>query len=236
MTILEQIKSLCKTMGIPVKYADQILKTFNVEKEDQVQVAVENFNTNIFPIIKEQETAVQVAAIAEYEKKHGLKDGKLVEPAKGKKTKKPAVVEEAEGDEEDEEDLSGLPAAYKKLFKVQQKQIKDLTDGITTLTKTVTDSGKTNSAKKLFDDAKLPEKWFKRVDVNSETPVEDQIKELQEEYNEIRQGAVSEEVESGNYRPYVAQPKDRSEKEWLEIMNKEEGAGESSGVASLGLD
>lgn len=194
MTILEQIKSLCKTMGIPVKYADQILKTFNVDKEDQVQVAVENFNTNIFPIIKEQESAAQATAIVEYEKKHGLKDGKLVEPTKGKKAKKPVVIEKNEEDEEDEDDLGDLPASYKKLFKVQQKQIKDLTDGITTLTKTVTDSGKTNSAKKLFDEAKLPEKWFKRVDVNSETSVEDQIKELQEEYTEIRQGAVSEEV------------------------------------------
>ena len=53
---------------------------------------------------------------------------------------------------------------------------------------------------------------------------------------EIRQGAVTEEVEAGNYRPYVAQPKDRTEKEWLEIMNKEEGTGESSGVASLGIE
>lgn len=235
MTILEQIKALCKTMGIPVKYADQILKSFNVEKDEQVKPAVENFNTNIFPIIKEQEVAVQ-AAVVEYEKKHGLKDGKPVELAKGKKAKKSTAAEGAEDDEEDEEDLGDLPASYKKLFKVQQKQIKDLTDGITTLTKTVTDSGKTNSAKKLFDDAKLPGKWFKRIDVNSETSVEDQIKDLQEEYKEIRQGAVTEEVEAGNYRPYVAQPKDRSEKEWLEIMNREEGSGESSGVASLGIE
>lgn len=235
MTILEQIKALCKTMGIPVKYADQILKSFNVEKDEQVEPAVENFNTNIFPIIKEQEVAVQ-AAVVEYEKKHGLKDGKPVELAKGKKAKKSTAAEGAEDDEEDEEDLGDLPASYKKLFKVQQKQIKDLTDGITTLTKTVTDSGKTNSAKKLFDDAKLPGKWFKRIDVNSETSVEDQIKDLQEEYKEIRQGAVTEEVEAGNYRPYMAQPKDRSEKEWLEIMNREEGTGESSGVASLGIE
>ena len=177
MTILEQIKALCKTMGIPVKYADQILKSFNVEKDEQVKPAVENFNTNIFPIIKEQEVAVQ-AAVVEYEKKHGLKDGKPVGLAKGKKAKKSTAAEGAEDDEEDEEDLGDLPASYKKLFKVQQKQIKDLTDGITTLTKTVTDSGKTNSAKKLFDDAKLPGKWFKRIDVNSETSVEDQIKDL----------------------------------------------------------
>ena len=213
-------------MGIPVKYADQILKSFNVEKDEQVKPAVENFNTNIFPIIKEQEATAQ-SAVVEYEKKHGLKDGKPVKNSK----------ESEKGDDDsDDDDLGDLPASYKKLFKVQQNQIKDLTDGITTLTKTVTDSGKTNSAKKLFDDAKLPEKWFKRIDVNSKISVEDQIKDLQEEYKEIRQGAVTEEVEAGNYRPYVAQPKDRSEKEWLEIMNKEEGTGESSGVASLGIE
>lgn len=226
MTILEQIKALCKTMGIPEKYADQILKSFNVEKDEQVKPAVENFNTNIFPIIKEQETASQ-AAVAEYEKKHGLKDGKPVKD--GNKA-------EGENDEDNDDDLGDLPPAFKKMIKMQQKQIETLTNGISTLTKTVTDSGKINSAKTLFDNSKLPEKWFKRVDVNSEISVEDQIKDLQEEYKEIRQGAVTEEVEAGNYRPYVAQPKDRTEKEWLEIMNKEEGTGESSGVASLGIE
>lgn len=43
-------------------------------------------------------------------------------------------------------------------------------------------------------------------------------------------------MDAGNYRPYVAQPKDRTEKEWLEIMNKDEGTGDSNGVASLGID
>ena len=122
------------------------------------------------------------------------------------------------------------------MLQAQQKQIQTLTDNISTLTKTVSDSGKNASAKALFDTANLPEKWFKRIDVNSETSVEDQIKELQEEYKEIRQSAISDEVEAGNYRPYVAQPKDRTEKEWLEIMNKDEGTGDSNGVASLGID
>ena len=122
-----------------------------------------------------------------------------------------------------------------KLFKAQQKQISELTDSITTLTGNISTSGKQASAKVLFDNAKLPEKWFKRIDVNSETSVEEQIKELTEEYAEIRQSAVTEEIDNGNYTPQ-AQVKDRSEKEWLDLMNKEEGIDESNGVASLGIE
>ena len=116
------------------------------------------------------------------------------------------TTESEENEENEEEDLEGVPASLMKLF-----------------------------TKVLFDNAKLPEKWFKRIDVNSEISVEDQIKELAEEYAEIRQSAVTDEIENGNYTPQ-SQVKDRSEKEWLDIMNKEEGAGESSGVASLGIE
>lgn len=229
MTILELIKAQCKTLGIPVKYADQILKAYNVEKEEQVQAAVENFNTNIFPIIKEHQISAQ-SAVAEYEKKYGLKDGKSIQNPKGK------IGELLDDENTGEDDYADLPPAFRKFMMANQKQIETLTKGLQSLTQTIANSGKKESAKKLFDDAKLPEKWFKRIDVDSKISIEDQIKELQEEYKEIRQGAVSEEVESGNYRPYVAQPKDRTEKEWLEIMNQEEGTGESNGVASLGIE
>lgn len=240
MKILAIIKAALKKAGIPEKYAAKVQALFNIESEENLENYVSLFKENILPDLEANEQGKQSdidAAIAAYEKKNGLKDGKPIEkPApKGKKTKK-AKDGDDEEEEEDEEDLSDLPPVYKKLLKAQQKQIETLTDGITTLTKTVTESGKTSSARKLFDDSKLPEKWLKRIDVNSETSIEDQIKDLQEEYKEIRQSAVSEEVEAGNYKPYVAQPKDRTEKEWLEIMNKEEVAGEASGVANLGIE
>lgn len=240
MKILAVIKAALKKAGIPEKYAAKVQALFNIESEENLENYVSLFKENILPDLEANEQGKQSdidAAIAAYEKKNGLKDGKPIEkPApKGKKTKK-AKDGDDEEEEEDEEDLSDLPPVYKKLLKAQQKQIETLTDGITTLTKTVTESGKTSSARKLFDDSKLPEKWLKRIDVNSETSIEDQIKDLQEEYKEIRQSAVSEEVEAGNYKPYVAQPKDRTEKEWLEIMNKEEVTGEASGVANLGIE
>lgn len=80
----------------------------------------------------------------------------------------------------------------------------------------------------------MPEKWFGRLNLDDEkTPLSNQIKSLQEELAEIKQISVNELVEQGNYKPFNQQPKDRTEKEWLEIMNSEEGAGESNGVASL---
>ena len=237
MEILVAIKKALKKAGIPEKYAAKVKALFNIESEENLESYISLFKDNILPDLETTEQnkkTVADAAIAEYEKQHGLKDGKPVD-GKGKKGKKNKT---AVGDDDDDvdDDLDDLSPAFKKMLQAQQKQIQALTDNISTLTKTVSDSGKNASAKTLFDAAKLPEKWFKRIDVNSETSVEDQIKELQEEYKEIRQSAISDEVDAGNYRPYVSQPKDRTEKEWLDIMNKEEGAGDSNGVASLGID
>lgn len=237
MEILVTIKKALKKAGVPEKYAAKVKALFNIESEENLENYVSLFKDNILPDLEASEQNNQDVAnnaIAEYEKKHGLKDGKPIE-GKGKKGKKNKTVVDDDDDDVDD-DLDDLPPAFKKMLQAQQKQIQTLTDNISTLTKTVSDSGKNASAKALFDTAKLPEKWFKRIDVNSETSVEDQIKELQEEYKEIRQSAISDEVEAGNYRPYVAQPKDRTEKEWLEIMNKDEGTGDSNGVASLGID
>lgn len=237
MEILVAIKKALKKAGIPEKYAAKVKALFNIESEENLESYISLFKDNILPDLETTEQnkkTVADAAIAEYEKQHGLKDGKPVD-GKGKKRKKNKTAVDDDDDDVDD-DLDDLSPAFKKMLQAQQKQIQALTDNISTLTKTVSDSGKNASAKTLFDAAKLPEKWFKRIDVNSETSVEDQIKELQEEYKEIRQSAISDEVDAGNYRPYVSQPKDRTEKEWLDIMNKEEGVGDSNGVASLGID
>ena len=54
---------------------------------------------------------------------------------------------------------------------------------------------KKQQAKKVFDSNEtlkglkesVKEKWFNRIDVNSETPIEDQISDLEEEYNDLVQ-------------------------------------------------
>lgn len=137
-------------------------------------------------------------------------------------------------DEDEDEDLEGLPASVVKLLKAQQKQISELAASVSTVATTVTTSTKQASAKALFADSKLPAKWFNRIDVNSETSVEDQIKELQEEFAEIKQSVIDDEVAGGDYKPNSYKPKERSEKEWLDLMEDEEGS--DNGVASLGLE
>ena len=191
------------------------------------------FKDNILPDL-ENTSAIEKAkkdAIAEYEKNNGLKDGKPIKSAK--KTKK-TVKSEDDDEEDDDEDFEDLPASVVKLLKAQQKQISELTASVSSVVSTVTTSTKQASARTLFADAKLPEKWFNRIDVNSETSVEDQIKELQEEYAEIRQSVIDDEVAGGGYKPNSYKPKERSEKEWLELMEDEENS--NNGTASLGLD
>ena len=63
---------------------------------------------------------------------------------------------------------------------------------------------------------------------------EDQIKDLQEEYAEIKQSVIDDEIAGGDYKPNSYKPKERSEKEWLDLMEDEES--DNNGVASLGLE
>ena len=105
---------------------------------------------------------------------------------------------------------------------------------VSTVATTVTTSTKQASAKALFADSKLPAKWFNRIDVNSETSVEDQIKELQEEFAEIKQSVIDDEVAGGDYKPNPYKPKERIEQEWLKLMEDEESS--DNGTASLGLE
>lgn len=223
MTILEAIKKQCKASGIPVKYAEKVQKLFNIEKEENLENLVQMFKDNILPDLQAGETAAEQAkqtAIAEYEKTHNLKDGKPVEKT-----------------EETKPSFDSLSPEIKAILEANQKQIEQLTGTVTTMAKGFATSRKESDAKELFKGSGLPEKWFNRLNLDDEnTPLSDQIKTLQEELAEIKQISVNELVEQGNYKPFDQQPKDRSEKEWKEFMDKEDGAGESSGVASLGIE
>lgn len=194
------------------------------------------FKDNILPDL-ENTSAIEKAkkdAISEYEKSNGLKDGKPIKSAK--KTKKTVKSEDddEEDDKDEDEDFEGLPASVVKLLKAQQKQISELAASVSTVASTVTTSTKQASAKALFADSKLPAKWFNRIDVNSETSVEDQIKELQEEYAEIKQSVIDDEIAGGDYKPNSYKPKERTEQEWLKLMEDEESS--DNGTASLGLE
>ena len=138
MKILATIKAALKKAGIPEKYAAKVQALFDIESEENLDNYIGLFKDNILPDLVSNEQGSQAsidAAIAAYEKKHGLKDGKPIETTKTKKTKKPKDDEE---DEDEDEDLEGLPASVVKLLKAQQKQISELAASVSTVATTVT--------------------------------------------------------------------------------------------------
>lgn len=226
MKILAIIKAALKKVGIPEKYAGKVQKLFNIESEENLETYIALFEENILPDIEEAEgrakTAAEAAAkkaIEDYEKQYNLKDGKVIEQKKPEETK-----------------TDDLPPAVKALIEAQGKQISELTGVVNKLANSVTTSQKQSSAAALFKEAKLPEKWFSRIDVNSKKSVEDQIKELQEERAELRQSDIDDLVETGDYRPNQYKPKERTEKEWADFMNGDKEISKDASVASLGLD
>lgn len=226
MKILATIKAALKKAGIPEKYAGKVQKLFNIESEENLETYIALFKENVLPDIEEAEgsakTAAEAAAkkaIEDYEKQHNLKDGKVIEQENPEETK-----------------TDDLPPAVKALIEAQGKQISELTGVVNKLANSVTTSQKQSSAAALFKEAKLPEKWLSRIDVNSEKSVEDQIKELQEEWAELRQSVIDDQVETGNYRPNQYVPKERTEKEWTDFMNGDKETSKDASVASLGLD
>lgn len=225
MTILELINAQCRALGVPEKYAAKIQKLFNIEKEEGVGNYVQMYKDNILPDIEAGEQATQTAAqkiIADYEKKHNLKDGKVVEVKKEDKLDKP--------------DVSGMSPEIKAIIDAQTEQIAALTTAVQGVTTTISTSQKQGTAKGLFEASKLPAKWLTRIDVNSETPVEDQIKKLETEYSELKQSIINDEVEAGDYKPHAGVPKDRSEADWAKLMDGDGTVTKDSSVASLGLD
>lgn len=228
MKLIDFIKKTLKEKGVDEKHADRIQKTFKLEKEEDVAGAVDLFKDNILPAITEAETkaqkdaeeATKKAAIEAYEKEHGLKGGKPVDPST------PPVVDPAK--------IEGLSPELKALIEGMSKQITDLGESVKGYQKSTANSEKASTAKALITNANLPDKWLSRVNLESETPLEEQIKALEAEFIDIQQKAIDDKVASGEYTPGSVQMKDRSEAEWTTLMDSNTTPN-NSGTVDLGL-
>ncbi|WP_071145758.1 hypothetical protein [Bacteroides ihuae] len=224
MTILELIQAECRAKGINEKYAEKIQKIFKIEKEDGIGTYVSMFKDNLLSDIEtaektkaDAEKAAREAAIAEYEKAHNLKDGKPIE----------------EGDAP-EDKFKGLDPAIRQLIENQNKQLDDMKKLIEGNQKTIATTEKATKAKSLVSDAKLPESWLDRVNLDSEISLEDQVKALGDEYIKIQQTAIDEKVANGEYHVGSFQPKDRSEADWAKLMDSDVTPN-NPGTVDLGL-
>lgn len=229
MTILDLIKAACKTKGVPEKYAERIQKTFKIEKAEGMEAFVDLFKENLMPAIQEAEAEAKreakAAAISSYEEKHKLKDGKPIEK------------EEEKDKKTSEEVLKELSPGVQAYLEGMKKSFEDALKKVDTTINTTANEAKKGKAAQLVKDAELPDAWLNRVDLASETSLEDQVKTLKEEYTGIQQKAIDEAVASGQYSPGSYQLPERSEADWAKLMNGDSEAKTSnSGIIDLGIE
>lgn len=228
MTVLDVIKAACKTKGVPEKYAERIQKTFKIEKAEGLEAYVDLFKENILPAIQEAEneakTAAEAAAISAYEAKYGVKEGKPVETSKE--------------ENKSEDDLKGLSPEVKAYLERLEKKFDDSLKKVDTSISNSANEAKKENARKQLKDAGLPESWLNRVDLAAETSIDDQIKSLSTEYIGIQQKAIDDAVARGDYAPGSVQLPERSEADWVKLMNQDTTEANTSnpGVVNLGIE
>ncbi len=229
MTILDLIKAACKTKGVPEKYAERIQKTFKIDKAEGLEACVDLFKENILPAIQEAEneakTSAEVAAVTAYEEKYGLKDGKPVkDPNKG-------------NDPKEEDLLKGISPELKAYLDGMKKSFDEAMGEMKKSITTSADDAKKESARKLLKESGLPEDWISRVDIASEVSIEEQVKKLSDEYVGIQQKAINDAVARGDYSPGPVQIPERSEADWVKLMNGDVSVNnEAPGVVNLGIE
>lgn len=228
MTILELIRAACKTKGVPEKYAERIQKTFKIEKAEGMEAYVDLFKENVLPAIQEAEneakTAAEAAAVSAYETKFKLKDGKPVESQEETKA--------------EDELLKGLSPEVKAYLERIEKKFEDSIKKVDTSISNSANEAKKEIARKQLKDAGLPESWLSRVDLAAETTIEDQVKNLSTEYTGIQQKAIDDAVARGDYAPGSIQMPERSEADWIKLMDQDTIDANTSnpGVVNLGIE
>lgn len=228
MTILELIRAACKTKGVPEKYAERIQKTFKIEKAEGMEAYVDLFKENVLPAIQEAEneakTAAEAAAVSAYETKFKLKDGKLVESQEETKA--------------EDELLKGLSPEVKAYLERIEKKFEDSIKKVDTSISNSANEAKKEIARKQLKDAGLPESWLSRVDLAAEITIEDQVKSLSTEYTGIQQKAIDDAVARGDYAPGSIQMPERSEADWIKLMDQDTIDANTSnpGVVNLGIE
>ena len=209
MTILDLIKAACKTKGVPEKYAERIQKTFKIEKAEGMEAFVDLFKDNILPAIQEAENEAKTTAETAAVAAYEAKHGL--------KDGKP--VEDPDKNKKTEEELlKDLSPELKAYLESMRKSVDDM-------------------AKKVGDSITNSDSWLGRVDLASETSIEDQIKALSEEFTGIQQKAIDDAVARGNYAPGSVNLPERSEADWAKLMDQDaDKSANNPGVVNLGIE
>lgn len=200
----EKFLQLLKTKfpGVQDATLDRIAtKKGETATEETLQTIVDgiNFSDLIQSEADYRATEASRTAVLNYEKKHKLKDGKVIET----QTPEPKPTDPPKGDE--------MPAWAKAL----QDSVTALSGTVTSVVKTQQVKSKQQQALETFKTSKVPEKlhqrWASRIDYESETPLEDQVKALEAEYLETHQEIITASVKDGVFVPGAAKKVDAAE-------------------------
>ncbi len=222
MKIIDLITAQCGIQGVDKKYAAKIEKISGIteEKDGNIIAAVKNFKENILPDIIEAENK-EKKAIEEYEKKHGLKDGKPVE----KKTDEPGKVELP----------SDLDPSVKAMIEAQNKSIETLTGLVSGMVKSQKNISVLETVKAKLK-GKVDDKFIEKVAGKVNLEAEDIDKEIEAqitEFNDFKQSLIDEYV-GDNYIPAGGSgSSEKSVEDWKKLMDSDSTAG--AGVVDLGL-
>ncbi|SFK99745.1 hypothetical protein SAMN05216357_11075 [Porphyromonadaceae bacterium KH3CP3RA] len=223
MKIIDLITAQCGIQGVDKKYAAKIEKISGIteEKDGNIIAAVKNFKENILPDIIEAENK-EKKAVEEYEKKHGLKDGKPVE----KKEEDPGKVELPKD----------LDPTIKALIENQNKMIENLTKSVTTIVETQKKSSTLETVKAKLK-GKVDDKFIEKVAAKVNLDAEDIDKEIEAqitEFNDLKQSVIDEYV-GDNYVPSSGSgSSEKSVEDWKKLMDSDSTAG--TGVVDLGIE
>lgn len=223
MTVLDLIKAQCRVQGVPEKHAERIEKNSGIteEKDGNIIAAVKSFKENILPAIEDAEKASSDAAkkaVEEYEKKHNLKDGKVIETQKT-----------------DEPDLGNLSPEVKAIIEANKKQIEDLKGIVTNIAKTQANSVKIEQVREKMKgkiDEKFIERYAKRVNLDAEN-IDAEIESQITAFAEDKQAFLNDAVASGNYQPASGGSSVKNDSDidsYIEQKNKDSRDSEFEGV------
>lgn len=230
MTIIEAIKKALKEQGVSESYAERVQKAFGVNAVDGVAAAVKTFKEYMLPAIEEAgKSAAEKAsseasktAIANYEKTHGLKDGKPIAPDPTQPLPQKPLGETT-------------PAGANLELAELNKQLQEIRSRIAKSEAEAANAARLSEAKAAIQKAGLPEAWLSRINTAAEASIEEQVKTLGDELTAIRQDAINQNVASGGMRSMPAESTARTAEDWANFMNQTADQSTDRGMATLNV-
>ena len=230
MTIIEAIKKALKEQGVSESYAERVQKAFGVNAVDGVATAVKTFKEYMLPAIEEAgKSAAEKAsseasktAIANYEKTHGLKDGKPITPDPTQPLPQKPLGETT-------------PAGANLELAELNKQLQEIRSRIAKSEAEAANAVRLSVARAAIQKAGLPESWVSRIDTSANASIDEQVKSLGDELTAIRQEAINQNVAAGGMRAMPAEDSARTAEDWANFMSQAADQSTDKGTATLNV-